>query len=123
VLVEVKCDLIVSYSHKIQCNGKIKYELFGKTNSVTIFNFVKTVSSSWSQSKRFQGNWGSSIYIPLPPPVSFLGLNFAFNVGFVIDLGLSSKTYQGPPFKIVVGAVATTSVTSGASASVRAVVI
>jgi len=41
----------------------------------------------------------------------------------VIDLSLSSNTYNGPPYKAVVCAVAATSVTAGASAAIRAVVI
>lgn len=46
-----------------------------------------------------------------------------FNIGYVIDISLSANNYPGPPYKIVVGAVATTSVTTDASAAIRAVVI
>jgi hypothetical protein len=78
----------------------MKYELFSKTKTITIFNFIKSVTYNWNYGKQFKGNWGFSVYIPLPPPVSFIGINFSFSVGYVIDLSLSSKNYGGYPYKI-----------------------
>jgi hypothetical protein len=124
VSVDVKCYLLVyPNDHKIQCTGTLKYDLFGKTKSVTLFNYIKSVNFAWSQNYHYQGKWGFSVYIPLPPPVSFLGLNFVFDISYVIDINLSANNYPGPPYKIVVAAVATTSVNTDASAAIRAVVI
>lgn len=122
--VDVKCYLLVYPSdHKIQCTGTLKYDLFGNSKSVTIFNFIKSVSFAWNQNYQYKGKWGFTVYIPLPPPVSFLGINFAFEISYVIDINLSANNYPGPPYKIVVGAVATTSVNTDASAALRVVVI
>jgi hypothetical protein len=115
--------LIYPSVHNIQCTGIMKYDLFSKSKQITIFNFVKSVNYAWSYSTSFSGNWGFSIYIPLPPPVSFLGINFAFNIGYSISLSVSSTNNGGYPYKYVVGAVASTALTTDASAAVRAVVI
>jgi hypothetical protein len=124
VSVEVKCYLKVYPNvHQVQCTGKMKYELFSKTKTITIFNFVKSVGYNWSYSKQFKGNWGFSVYIPLPPPVSFIGINFSFNIGYVIDLNLNSKNYGGYPYKIEFKAIASTAVTTDASAAIRVIVI
>jgi len=102
----------------------MKYDLFSKSKQITIFNFVKSVTYAWSYTTQFKGSWGFSIYIPLPPPVSFLGINFAFNVGYVIDLSVGcSNNAAVYPYKIVVRAVASTAITTDASAAVRAIVI
>ncbi len=115
--------LIYPSVHNIQCTGIMKYDLFSKSKQITIFNFVKSVSYAWSYSTSFSGNWGFSIYIPLPPPVSFLGINFAFNIGYSISLSVSSTNNGGYPYKYIVRAVASTALTTDASAAVRAVVI
>ena len=122
--MDVKCYLLVyTNDHKIQCTGILKYDLFGNSKSVTLFNYIKSVGFTWSQNYHYQGKWGFSVYIPLPPPVSFLGLNFVFDISYVIDINLSANNYPGPPYKIVVSAVATSSVDTDASAAIRAVVI
>jgi hypothetical protein len=62
----------------------------------------------------------------LPPPVSFLGINFSFTVSFSLSVAIYAKTdaqIQNCVFKFEVGADVGTSVGVGASAAVRAVAI
>jgi hypothetical protein len=72
------------------------------------------------------GSYSAGIYIPLPPPVSFLGINLAFNVDFSISVTLYGKSTTSTvqcTYNFEVGANAGTAVKVGASAAVRAVVI
>ena len=101
------------------------YSLFGNQKDVEIFNYLKDIAYNWSKSYDLGGSWSFSIYIPLPPPVSFLGINFSFGVSFSIHVDLYTK---GNPVKACaytfeVGAYASTGVGVDASAAVRAIAI
>jgi hypothetical protein len=90
-----------------------------------VFNYLKDIKFSWSSSYLLNGSWSFSIYIPLPPPVSFLGINFGFAVSFGLNIDLYAK---GNPmaacvYNFEVGANVGTQVGVDASAAVRAVVI
>lgn len=81
---------------------------------------------NWSKSYNINGSYGASIYVPLPPPVSFLGLNFAFNINFGVSVNLYAKTSNkivNCVFNFEVGADVGTQVGVDASAAVRAVAI
>jgi len=123
--VEVKCYVLVYPSdHQIQCIGSFNYQLFGKTKSVTIFNFKKSVSFSWTWSKQYKGSWDFAVAIPLPPPVSFIHLTFSFKVSYVIDVKIDINAGQNiNPYQVKVNALATTKVNTDASAGIRVVVI
>lgn len=102
------------------------YSLFGATKSVEIFNYIKSVNLAWSKNYSISGSYGASIYIPLPPPVSFLGINFSFTVSFSLSVTIYAKTdaqIQNCIFKFEVGADVGTSVGVGASAAIRAIAI
>lgn len=115
--------MIYSNDHQIQCTGVINYQLFGKVKSISVFNFKKSVGFAWSWSKQFKGNWGFSVYIPLPPPVSFIGLTFNFNVSYVIDIKIDVNGGGLFPYQVKAVCLATTKVNTDASAGVRVVVI
>lgn len=72
------------------------------------------------------GSWSFSFYIPLPPPVSFLGINFQFSVSYRIGVEIFAK---GNPdivncdYNFALGANAETAVGVDASAAVRAIAI
>lgn len=72
------------------------------------------------------GSWSFNLYIPLPQPVSFLGINFQFSVTFRIGVGIFAK---GNPeifnciFNFALGANAETAVGVVASAAIRAIAI
>lgn len=75
----------------IRFKGTLIYYLFGNQKSVEIFNYVKAIAFNWSKSYDLGGSWSFSIYIPLPPPVSFLGINFSFGVSFGIHVDIFVK--------------------------------
>lgn len=81
---------------------------------------------NWARKYDINGNFGASIYVPLPPPVSFLGLNFAFTVSFGVSVSLYAKTTNqivNCVFSFEVGADVGTYVNVDASAAVRAIAI
>lgn len=102
------------------------YDLFGNSRSINIFSYTKDVTLSWSKAYDLNGSWSFSIYIPLPPPVSFLGINFSFGVNYKIHVDIYAK---GSPeitaciYNFEIGANAETGVGVDASAAVRAIVI
>ncbi len=97
--------------------------MFGKTKSVTIFNFKKSVSYSWSWSNQYKGNWGFSVWIGLPPPVSFIGITFNFNVSYVINVKIDINAGGANPYQVKVICLATTKVNTDASAGLRVIAI
>lgn len=94
--------------------------------NVDIFNYLRQVDINWVKTYNLSGSYGASIYIPLPPPVSFLGINFAFNVNYNINVVIYTK---GTPnvvnciYTFEVGANVATKVDASASAAVRAIAI
>jgi len=70
--------------------GTIRLDFFGKKKDIVIFNRQQNVNFNWSYSHTFSGAWSFNIYIPLPPPVSFIGINFGFSVGYSIPINLSA---------------------------------
>jgi hypothetical protein len=122
---QVKCYLLVYiFSHDVQCIGEFDYTLFGNSKSITVFNFKQSITLAWNWSQSYSGNWGFTVWLGLPSPVNFLGINFSFNVNYNIAVTVTATTSGGNnPFNYKVGAVATTVVTTNAQAGVRAVVI
>lgn len=104
--------------------GTIRFNFFGQTKDIQVFNKAQNVNFNWSWSKSFSGSWSFNVYVPLPPPVSFIGINFAFSASFSIDIslnanGVSTFSY----YDFIFAANAGTAVNVDASAAVRAVVV
>lgn len=66
----------------VRIKGGFVYGMFGNEKSVEIFNYVKDIALVWRESYDIGASWSFSIYIPLPSPVSFLGISFGFGVSF-----------------------------------------
>ncbi len=110
--------------HQIQCIGTFNYQLFGKVKSITIFKFKKSVVFSWSWSNQYKGNWGFNVWVGLPSPFNFIGLNFSFNVSYVIDISISINAGSSvTPYVVKCNALATTKVNTDASAGVKVIAI
>ena len=107
----------------LSITGTIRLEFFGKTKDIVVFSRQQNVNFSWCYSHTFSGTWSFNIYIPLPPPVSFIGINFGFSVGYSIPISLSvtgfatDKYYQST-FLANVGA----GIDVDASAAIRVIV-
>lgn len=87
---------------------------------------MKDITFSWSKAYDLNGDWSFSVYVPLPPPVSFLGINFKFGVGYKIHVDLylkGSPKIEACVYTFQAGANAETGVTVDASAAVRAIAI
>jgi hypothetical protein len=96
----------------------------GSLKSVPVFNFKKSVSSSWNWSKQYKGDWSFSLAIPLPPPVSFITINLRFKVSYVIDIKIDIIGGSGiNPYIVKANALATTRVDTDASAALKVVAI
>lgn len=123
--VEVKCYLLIyTFDHQLQCIGTFNYQLFGNTKSVTIFNFQKSVFINWSWDKQYNGNWGFSVWVGLPSPVNFIGITFNFNVAYAIGIHIDVTSAVGTgTYTIKVNSLATTKVTTSASAGVKVIAI
>lgn len=116
--------LELSFDHQVQCTGKMIYILFGKSKTLSLFNFRKSVSFNWSWNKQYKGDWGFNVWIGLPKPVNFIGISFSFKVSYVINLSLNADTFPGiNPYKFKVKALATTQVDTNAKASLKVVAI
>lgn len=121
---DLQCYMLVySNDQKLQCTGTFVYELFGNQRTIPVFNFIRSVSYSWSWSNQYRGNWGFNVYISLPPPVSFIGFTFRFNVNYVIDVNVNFNAGGANPYQVTVNCLATTRVDTDASAGVRVVAI
>jgi len=82
----VSADLIDKTTVKIV--GTLKFVLFGSSKSITLFDYTRIVGYNWNLNKSFSGIWGFTLYVPLPPPVSFIGLNFGISANYSIDVNL-----------------------------------
>ena len=108
----------------LSITGTIRLEFFGKTKDIVVFSRQQNVNFNWSYSHTFSGTWSFNIYIPLPPPVSFIGINFGFSVGYSIPISLSATgsatdKYYLSSFLANVGA----SIGVDASAAIRVIVV
>lgn len=54
--------------------------MFRRLGIVKIFHIIH-----WSKGIKLSGSWNINFYIPLPPPVSALGINFGFSVSYSIS--------------------------------------
>ena len=104
--------------------GTLKFNFFGKTKDIEVFKRSQNVNFNWTFNKTFSGSWSFNIYVPLPPPVSFLGINFAFSASYTIDVkltanGVASATFYTCTFTADAG----TAIGVDASAALRAVVV
>jgi hypothetical protein len=115
--------LVYPTDHKLQCVGTLNYQIFGGVKSITIFNFIQSVSFAWNWSQTYSGNWAFSVYVALPPPVSFIGITFNFNVNWTVTVSLHTTGSGFLPYIIKVAGLATTNVNTDASAGVRVVAI
>lgn len=101
----------------------MNYKLFGNIKVVPIFNPKKSVIFSRNYSTSFSGNWGFTVSVPLPSPVSMITIKFSFNVAYLINLNLNAYTSGLNPYVFKVVTQATTQVATDSKASVRLVVI
>ena len=87
ILVEAK---LTSNNQVLVITGTLKFDFFGKTKNIVVFNRSQNVNFNWSYTNSISGTWGFNFYIPLPPPVSFMGINFGFSATFTVDIKLSA---------------------------------
>lgn len=110
----------------VKFRGVIVYDVFGVKKNVQAFGYSRDISYNWSKGIKLSGSWNINFYIPLPPPVSALGINFGFSVSYSINGQFFAK---GNPnivscvYNFAVGASASTGVGVDATATVRAVAI
>lgn len=60
--------------------------LFGNINNYKVFDWTKSVSFVWSYQDTFTGGKGYKIWIGLPKPVDFIGLNIYIEVAYRVDV-------------------------------------
>lgn len=104
----------------------ITYIFFGKTKNVEIFNYLKDINLSWSTTYGISGSYSANVYLPLPPPVSFIGINFSFTISYSVSVTLYANggaSVNNCVYKFEVGANASTEVNADASAAIRVLVI
>jgi hypothetical protein len=127
VRLYVYCDLLIyaNYNNQVRCYGVVKYTIFNKNKQITVFDYTKSVWSGWSYYNRLAGSWAFNIYIPLPPPVSFIGINFYISIGYFIDLNLYATTqnFANNPYIFKTGAAVSTGITTDSRASLRVIAI
>jgi hypothetical protein len=71
--------------------GTLKFNFFGKTKDIVVFSRSQNVNFNWSYSNTISGTWSFNIYVPLPPPVSFMGINFGFSASYSIPIQLGAN--------------------------------
>jgi hypothetical protein len=105
--------------------GTLKLNFFGSQKNIVVFNRSQNVNFNWSFSNTITGNWSFNIFIPLPPPVSFLGINFGFAVSYSIPINLSSTGSASAPnfYQCTFLANVATTINVDASAAVRAIAV
>ncbi len=98
--------------------------MFGVSKTKTLFSFTKQIGANWTWGQNWGGNWTFSFSVPLPPPVSFITINFYVTVGYTINLNLYSSVQQWwYPLIHEVKAVASTSLWVNAAATVKVVAV
>ena len=55
-----------------------------------VFTKSQNINFNWSYENTISGKWGFSINIPLPPPVSFMSINFGFDAYYFVDIKLGA---------------------------------
>ena len=55
------------------------------------FSYLKDISLTWTLSFLLEGKWDFNFYVPLPAPVSFIGVNFGFSVYFAVNVDLYGR--------------------------------
>lgn len=123
--VEVKCYILVyPNDHEIQCIGTFNYQLFGNTKSISIFNFRKSIKFSWTWTNTYTGTWNFNVWIGLPAPVNFIGLNFKFDVKYIIVVGIVINTASTTnAYTVTALCQASTKVDTDASAALKVIAI
>lgn len=56
-----------------------------------MFERSQNVKTNWSFNRNIPGTWSFNYYVPLPPPVSFIGINFGISVSFSININLGAN--------------------------------
>jgi hypothetical protein len=119
VKFNLKCDLLVYWQNQtIKCKGLLIYTWASQSNTQTVFEYSKTISSTWSLALHLGGSWGFDIYVPFPPPYSFAGIRFIFSIGYSIDISVVSSHTLALPYKVIIASTVDTSVYTDSSASV-----
>lgn len=120
VSFNTKCDLITyTYDVKLKCVGRVNVQYFGQSKSVKVFEFLKSVSFTWSKSYGKSGSWGASIWIGLPKPINFIGLTLQIGLKYNLNLDLAGSVYDTSPYTYQVKADLAAVLTTDSSASLR----
>jgi hypothetical protein len=102
--------------------GTLRQDFFGSQKNIVVFNRSQDVNCNLSFSNTITGNWSFNIFIPLPPPVSFLSINFGFAVSYSIPVNFSSTgSIQAGFYQCIFKANAATTHNVNASAAVRTI--
>lgn len=84
-----------------------------------VFDFKKSVSYSWQNSKSYNGSWGASIWIGLPSPVSFIGLSLSISLEYSLILDSVGSVYSQNPYTYQVKLSANANLSTDSSATLK----
>jgi hypothetical protein len=122
--VEVKfkafCELrVYSFDHKVHCNGRAIFNVFGKTKTIYLFSWTKSVIYTWNYYKSYPGQWDFKLWIGLPKPVNFIGLSFKIKLSYNLILQAEAKVTDLSPYTYQVKAEASAYLNTDSEAAVR----
>ena len=86
------------------------YTIFGKTKNLKIFEFNRPVNNQWQWSRNYNGKWDFKFKIRLPPPVSFISINFLVRIKYNFNIKLFSKKVSNSPYRFKLGTLVTTGI-------------
>ena len=109
--------------HQIHCEGWILLNFFGNPNTYKVFDFTKSVSFTWSYSDSWSGSKGFKIWIGLPKPVDFIGLNIYISVDYLVNLNVKAEVIDFSPYTIRIKADTTARLDTDSSAGLKLVVV
>lgn len=114
--------VLTDNNKNVRFRGVFIYDTFGNQKSLEIWNIVKDITLFWSESYLINGVWTFSLYVPLPPPVSFLGVNFKIRVNFYIPTRVylhGNSTVSNCLYESMVGSYAYSGISWTANVSMR----
>lgn len=126
--VEVKfkafCELrVYSFDHKVHCNGRAIFNVFGKTKTIYLFSWTKSVIYTWNYYKSYPGQWDFKLWIGLPKPVNFIGLSFKIKLSYNLILQAEAKVTDLSPYTYQVKAEASAYLNTDSEAAVRVLAV
>ena len=114
------CELrVYSFDHKVHCNGRAIFNVFGKTKTIYLFSWTKSVIYTWNYYKSYPGQWDFKLWIGLPKPVNFIGLSFKIKLSYNLILQAEAKVTDLSPYTYQVKAEASAYLNTDSEAAVR----